>query len=93
MNDIDIKAAPILVLLGPTYVYFYLMIQNQNNPSSPLTQEPSPAPLVSQYRDPGESNITVQTGKQSYVTGETFKISGNIGKPVVCKVSLTHLLV
>ena len=63
-----------------------LMNQNQNYPHSPPTQEPSPAPPVSQVPGLVEANITVQTDKQSYVAGETFKIYGTVGKPEFGKV-------
>jgi hypothetical protein len=71
-----IVAAVIAAIVGPIIVD---VVQDGSPPSpeqtpTPTPSSPSPIPIP-------ESGITVEMDKDSYVIGEDFLISGNVGKP------------
>jgi hypothetical protein len=75
-----IIVAVITAIVGPTYAYYYLQTQNQGNPPA---ETPTKTPTPESPTPPaGQSNsLNVSTDKTSYVIGEDFLISGNVGKP------------
>jgi hypothetical protein len=51
----------------------------------PPTPGPTPVPVTPQATG-SPAGLTIDTEKQSYLTGETFKIIGTVGKPEFGKV-------
>ena len=80
---VPIIVAIITAIVGPAIL---LILQNPppaviSTPTPPPTEISTPTPPPTQPEVPSRANITVETDKESYVIGEDFMISGNVGKP------------
>jgi hypothetical protein len=77
---VPIIVAVITAIVSPIVVP---MIQDQQK-QPPPTPEPTPTPGPGNDT-PEAAKITVETDKESYVTGDDIIISGNVGKPEIGK--------
>lgn len=75
---VPIIVAVITAIVSPIVVP---IIQDQQKQQPLPTQEPTSSPVKPSVDPDANPEITVETDKLSYVAGETFKISGNVGKP------------